>query len=71
MPAFVSKGHFFQVSDVVNASVPTIWDSKGLLIEPDELYDNTQFGIEPKSGLTVSFRESFQTNLQVFTDHLF
>ena len=69
-PAFVSKGHFYQISDVVSGSIPNITSSDGSLIEPSES-DETILAIEPTTGVNVIAAENLQNNFQIFNDELF
>jgi len=46
IPAFITKGHFFQVTEVVDDSIPTIRDSNGDLIVPNSDVDETHIGVE-------------------------
>ena len=52
-PIFVSKGHFYQISDQVLGSVPLIVDSDGNEIIPNENDDDTYLGIEKITGVNV------------------
>lgn len=46
IPAFICKGHFFQVTDVVEDSIPTIVNANGDKIEPNADVDETHIGVE-------------------------
>ena len=52
-PVFASKGHFYQISPEVTASVPTIKNPDGSVVTANSATDETTFGIETLSGLTV------------------
>jgi hypothetical protein len=61
-PGFVSKGHFYQISDQVSGSVPIIVDLLGHLITPNENDDDTYLGIEKTTGVNVQAMERIQNN---------
>lgn len=52
-PAFVSKGHFLQISDEVTYSVPNIVNINGSQIIPTSDNDDTFLGIEQITGVNV------------------
>lgn len=58
IPAFISKGHFFQVTEVVDDSIPTIRNSNGDLIVPSSDVDETHIGVEQTTGVTTVAYES-------------
>jgi len=70
-PVFVSKGHFYQISDLVSSSVPLIVDQQDQVILPSEQADDTYLGIERITGVNVQAYENIQNNFQVFNDALF
>lgn len=70
-PAFVSKGHYYQISDEVRSSVPKIVDTQGNVIEPNDAYDETRLGVEQITGVTVYAHESLLNNFQVFNDWVY
>jgi len=69
-PMFASKGHFYQISEEVASSVPTIRNPDGSVITPNSNNDETQFGIESLSGLTVQANQRIQNNFFLFNDDL-
>ena len=69
-PVFASKGHFYQISSEVAASVPIIKNPDGSVVTPNS-DDETTLGIEQLSGATLQFSQSIQTNFDIFNDNLF
>lgn len=61
-PVFVSKGHFYQISEVVAGSVPLITSRDGTPILPDPSFDETHLGAEQITGVTVYAHESLCNN---------
>jgi len=69
-PMFASKGHFYQISDEVASSVPVIKNPDGSVVTPNSNNDETTFGIETLSGLTVQAYQRIQNNFGIFNDAL-
>ena len=69
--AFVTKGHYYQLTEDAKESTCQIVDKNGASIKPNQDNDDTYLGVEPNTGITVITKERFLYNMQVFSDELF
>jgi len=69
-PAFCAKGHYYEMSEVVESSKCKIVDSDGKAIEPNAEADDTYLGMEEYSGACALANERIFYNMQVFNDRL-
>lgn len=69
--AFVAKGHYYQMSDAVNASIPVIVNQDNETIVPNMDDDETYLGVEQTTGVCLLAMERIFFNMVVYGDDLF
>ena len=70
-PAFVAKGHYYDLSPVVESSKCEIVDMNDQPIEASQEADDTYLGMEAMTGVCVIAAERIFYNFQVWNDRLF
>lgn len=70
-PALATKGHFYQIADVVHDQLAIIRDKKGTELKPDPIVDETEIGVEQITGVTLVAKQRLQMNFQIDRDELF
>ena len=70
-PAFVAKGHYYDLSEEVESSKCEIVDANNNTIEPTQENDDTYLGMNAMAGACVIAAERIFYNFQVWNDRLF
>ena len=70
-PAFVAKGHYYDLSEVVESSKCEIVDQDEQPITSNQDADDTYLGLEKMSGVCLIAAERIFYNFQVWNDKLF
>ena len=70
-PAFVAKGHYYDLSEVVEGSKCEIVDQDDQPIASSQDADDTYLGLEKMSGVCLIAAERIFYNFQVWNDRLF